>query len=151
MATVDLDALEAEMSASIGKDKTFDAMQIIRRAVSPPAPEGLRDRLARTMWDAYWSSSPKTIGFPWEQSEEQHVWVAMADAVLAVLPPAPRVDEITNQRALEALQRDRSIHEDNYNRAKKVEDHAWMKRYKFELDRTDSAIAVIRAMLEGTA
>ena len=42
MATVDLDALEAELFASIGKDKTFDAMPIIRRAVSPSAPEGFR-------------------------------------------------------------------------------------------------------------
>ena len=118
-------------------DKWWRELDIIRRAVSPSAPEGLRDRIAVAI--------SSQIGLSGRDLSE------LTDAVLAVLPPAPRVDEKANQRVLEALQRERSIHEDNYNRAKKLEDHSWMKRYKFELDRTDSAIAVIRAMLEGTA
>ena len=113
----------------------------IRRAVSPSAPEGLRDRLARTMWDAYWSSSPKTIGFPWEQSEEQHVWVAMADAVLAVLPPAPRVDVDAVMDLVDLFGHARA------NAATASNPESKVRLYERATERFDA----IRAMLDGTA
>ena len=70
-------------------DKAFQSVDIIRRAVSPSAPEGLRERIAKAAYSAWW-----------EHEKSPEPWGHVADAVLAVLPTAPRVDEVTIPREL---------------------------------------------------
>ena len=68
----------------------------LARAVSPSAPEWLRDRIRDAAWSAYWGEGKREC-----PSSGHIVWGDVADAVLAVLPPpAPRVDEITIPREL---------------------------------------------------
>lgn len=122
---VDLDALEAELSASIGKDKTCDVMPIIRRAVSPSAPEGLRDRIADVL------VPPGSIGAFGPNHREELLKVA--DAVLAVLsPPAPRVD-VDDELVIAKVKAYGSACE------------------RGQYDYANELLAAIRAMLEGAA
>lgn len=81
----------------------------LARAVSPSAPEGLRERIAKAAFDAHSKSIDVSVHqAKWPphrdwvvryETEADYILdvialagLTVADAVLAVLPPAPRVD-----------------------------------------------------------
>jgi len=70
-------------------DVAIKAFDIIRRAVSPSAPEGLRDRIAEAI-ASYWNKKIDTEDSVFQYTPDE--CLGEADAVLAVLPPAPRGD-----------------------------------------------------------
>lgn len=87
-------------------DKAFQSVDIIRRAVSPSAPEGLRERIAKAAFDAHSKSIDVSVHqAKWPphrdwvvryETEADYILdvialagLTVADAVLAVLPPAP--------------------------------------------------------------
>lgn len=110
-------------------DCDWPALDIIRRAVSPSAPEGLRNRIAGALESLLSEDFTTTSD-------------VLADAVLAVLPPAPRVDEITIPRELA----ERAMGYTKYfaDTAAAYDDHV-------NANNADADAAAIRAMLEGTA
>jgi len=130
---IDLGLVETEIDYAIGAEHTETVMAIIRRAVSPSAPEGLRARIAEALADM-----DNALTGPTRYHR------ICADAVLAVLPPAPRVD-------VDAVTLPRDLAERASEQLKRFADALDSRgQHALAADHRTNANA-IRARLEGTA